>query len=342
MKQFRIGLSADLSNQKGSFSWGDIGIEMLAPLSWEFLTKHEPNFTPEMVAGYDGIAFSGPGVVPGSFGTAEDSPLIISRLGVGYDNIDLAECTRAGVVLTITPDGSKKPVATAALTLVLATMHRLHAKQNLARSHSWDQRLTNGLGSGLNGKTVGTIGFGNIGTEFFRLIAPFDCTRLSFDPWKTQIDADPHKVTLVSLEELLERSDVVVVLATLTPETHYLINSANIGLMKASAVLVNISRGAIVDEVALISALERGVIAGAGLDVFETEPPKKSNSLLSMENVVATPHNIAWTDELALGMGVSALGAIKKMSNGEIPQFVVNQEVLDTPQFLSKFDRYKK
>jgi len=342
LKQFRIGLSADLADRCGGFSWGDISIETLAPLPWEFLSNENPNFTPELVAGFDGIAFGAPGVVSGSFATPEDSPLIIARLGVGYDNIDLNECTRAGVALTITPDGSKKPVATAALTLVLAAMHRLHAKQNLARSHLWDQRLTNGLGSGINGKTVGTIGFGNIGTEFFRLIAPFDCTRLSFDPWKVQTDANPHQVTLVPLEELLQRCDVVVILATLTPETYHLINANNIKLMKPNSVLVNISRGPIVDEVALIAALGSGAIAGAGLDVYETEPPEKSNALLSMDNVVSTPHNLAWTDELARGMGMSALGAVKNVSNGEIPQFVVNREVLDTPQFLMKFERYRK
>ena len=342
MKQFRIGLSADISDQSGGFSWGDISIETLSPLPWEFLAREEPNFTPDLVVGFDAIAFGAPGVVPGSFATPEESPLIIARLGVGYDNIDLAECTRAGVAVTITPDGSKKPVATAALTLVLATMHRLHAKQNLAQFHLWDQRLTDGLGSGLNGKSVGTIGFGNIGTEFFRLITPFDCERFAYDPWKIQSDADPHEVTLVSLEELLQWCDVIVILATLTPQTHHLINAENIKLMKSNAILVNISRGPIVDEAALITALESGAIAGAGLDVFEAEPPAKNNSLLSMDNVIATPHNIAWTDELARGMGLSALGAIKNICNSEIPQFIVNREVLDTPQFLTKFARYKK
>ena len=337
---FSVGLSADLSDKNGGFSWGTIAIETLDPLSWNFLADPGKNFTPESVAGYHGIAFAGPGVVPGSFGTAAESPLIIARFGVGYDNIDRAECTRAGVALTITPDGSKRPVATAALTMMLATMHRLAAKERLAQTHNWSARLSNGLGTGLNGKTVGTIGFGNIGSEFFRLIAPFDCVRLSFDPWKTQADADPHNVTLVSLEELLQRCDVVVVLATLTPETHHMINASKLSLMKKSAYLINVSRGPIVDESALISALTTGVIAGAGLDVFESEPPATDNPLLSMENVVVTPHNIAWTDELALGMGKSAFGSIKAISEGKIPQFVVNRDVLDTPQFLNKLEPF--
>jgi D-3-phosphoglycerate dehydrogenase len=338
---FNVGLSADLSNGKGGFSWGEIAIDTLKPLPWEFISDPGKNFTPESVAGYQGIGFAGPGVIAGSFSTPEESPLILARFGVGYDNVDLAECTRAGVALTITPDGSKKPVATAALTMVLATMHRLQAKERLAHNSLWDQRLSNGLGSGLNGKTVGTIGLGNIGTEFFRLLAPFDCTRLSFDPWKKQSEADEHNVILVALEELMQRCDVIVVLATLTPETHHMIDATKIALMKSTAFLINVSRGPIIDEAALISALERNLLAGAGLDVFESEPPAAGNPLLTMENVVTTPHNIAWTDELALGMGQSALGSIKSMSQGVIPQYVVNRDVLTAPHFLAKLERFK-
>jgi len=104
---FNVGLSADLSNNRGGFSWGDIAIETLKPLKWSFLSDPGKNFTPESVDGFHGIGFAGPGVIPGSFGSPSESPLIIARFGVGYDNIDLVECTRAGVALTITPDGSK-------------------------------------------------------------------------------------------------------------------------------------------------------------------------------------------------------------------------------------------
>ena len=131
-------------------------------------------------------------------------------------------------------------------------------------------------------------------------------------------------------------------MATLTPDTHHLINAEKIAQMKPSAFLINVSRGPIVDEAALIAALQNKKIAGAGLDVFEAEPPQANNPLLSMENVVVTPHNIAWTDELAWGMGTSSLGSIKSISRGEIPQFVVNKEVLENPQFLAKLERFKK
>jgi phosphoglycerate dehydrogenase-like enzyme len=336
---FRVGLSSDLDNGSGGFSWGEIAIDTLAPLKWEFLKPTGKNFTPESVAGFHAVAFAGPGVTPDSFGSPSDSPLVISRFGVGYDNIDLAACTKAGVALTITPDGSKKPVATAALTLVLSTLHRLHSKMILAENNQWDKRMS--LGQGLNGKTVATIGLGNIGTEFFRLIAPFDCKRISYDPWKTQDEASKHDVTLMGLDELLAAADVVVVLATLSPETHHLINRQRLSLMKSSAVLINISRGPIVEEEALIEALQKGKIAGAGLDVFESEPPTSDNPLLKLENVIATPHNIGWTDELALGMGTSAFKAITAISKGNVPEFVVNKDVLETAQFKNKLDQWR-
>ena len=337
---FRVGLSSDLDNGKGGFSWGEIAIDTLAPLQWEFLKPAGTNFTPEIFAGFHGVAFAGPGVNADSFGAPEESPLVISRFGVGYDNIDLAACTKAGTALTITPDGSKKPVATAALMMVLSTMHRVVAKDALARAHGWDKRLA-GLGQGLNGKTVATIGLGNIATEFFRLLAPFDCKRISFDPWKRQEEADLHDVTLVDLDTVMSTADVVVVMAVLTPETKHMINASNLSKMKSNAILVNMSRGPIVDEQALIAALQSGQIAGAGLDVFETEPPAKDNPLFTMENVIVTPHNIAWTDELAYGMGRSAFASITAISKGQIPQFVVNKDVLETPQFLKKLEQFR-
>lgn len=337
---FTVGLSSDLSDGRDGFSWGKIAIETLEPLEWKFLPKAEKNFRPETFDGVDAVAFAGPGVDADSFASAEESPLIIARFGVGYDNIDLDACTRAGTALTITPDGSQKPVATAALTMLLSTMHRISAKDHLARRHGWGERLS-GLGSGLNGKTIGTIGLGNIATEFFRLLAPFDTRRIAYDPWKTQAEADLHNVTLVDLDTLMRESDAVVVLAVLTPDTFHLIDAAKFDVMKRTAYFINVSRGPIVDEKALIEALVAKKIAGAGLDVFETEPPAQDNPLFAMENVVVTPHNLAWTDELALGMGRSAFTAIKAISEGKVPQYVVNKAVLETQAFKEKLERWR-
>jgi len=337
---FKVGLSSDLAGKDSQFSWGEISVETLNPLPWEFLPEAGKNFRPDTFQGVQAVAFAGPGVDADSFAAPEESPLILARFGVGYDNIDLDSCTRAGTVLTITPDGSQKPVATAALTLLLSTMHNLVAKDHLARRHGWSERLQ-GLGRGLNGKTIATIGLGNTATELFRLLTPFDVKRISYDPWKTQAEADLHNVRLVDLDELFSQADAVVVMAILTPETEHLVSAQRFNQMKQSAVLINISRGPIVDEQALIDALTSHTIAAAGLDVFETEPPALDNPLFALPNVTLAPHNIAWTDELALGMGKSAFSSIKSMSKGEIPSYVVNKAVLDTPQFKVKIEKYR-
>ncbi len=336
---FKVGLSSDLAGANSGFSWGDISIGTLDPLPWEFLPQAEKNFRPEIFQGVQAVAFAGPGVDADSFASPTDSPLILARFGVGYDNIDLESCTRAGTILTITPDGSQKPVATAALTLLLSTMHNLVAKDHLARRHGWTERM-DGLGRGLNGKTIATIGLGNIATEFFRLLSPFEIKRISFDPFKTQAEADIHNVQLVDLDQLFQQADAIVVMANLTPETKHLVNEQRFSQMKESAILINVSRGPIVDEKALIQALKSKQIAGAGLDVFEQEPPARDNPLFTFSNVTLAPHNIAWTDELAFGMGRSAFSAIKSISQGAIPQFVVNKDVLTTPQFKAKLEKY--
>jgi D-3-phosphoglycerate dehydrogenase len=337
---FNIGLTSDLSDGAGGFSWGNVAIETLSPLSWKFLNNSGAVMKSEDLEGLDAIAFAGVGVDKNSFGLPQDSPLIIARFGVGYDNIDLEACTKAGVALTITPDGSKKPVATAALALMLATMFRLVAKDKQARSFDWTNRI-NGLGQGVNGKTVGTIGLGNVASEFFRLLAPFDCKRLAFDPWKKSEEAKDLGVELVDLKVLLESCDVVIVTAALTQDTHHMLSTNQFKLMKNSAILINISRGPIVDEAALVHALQNKEIAAAGLDVFEVEPIDKANPLMEMDNVIVTPHNLAWTDELALGMGKSAFSSIKAISRGDIPTFVVNKDVLDTAAFKEKLAKFK-
>jgi phosphoglycerate dehydrogenase-like enzyme len=337
---FSVGLTSDLSDGAGGFSWGNVAIETLSPLPWKFLNNSGPVMKSDDVKGFDAIAFAGVGVDKNSFGSPQDSPLIIARFGVGYDNIDLEACTKAGVALTITPDGSKKPVATAALALMLATMFRLVAKDKQARSFDWTNRI-NGLGQGVNGKTVGTVGLGNVASEFFRLLAPFDCKRLAFDPWKKSEEAKDLGVQLVDLNVLLESCDVVIVTAALTQDTHHMISTNQFKLMKNSAILINISRGPIVDEAALVHALQSKEIAAAGLDVFEVEPIDKANPLMEMDNVIVTPHNLAWTDELALGMGKSAFSSIKAISRGDIPTFVVNKDVLDTAAFKEKLAKFK-
>jgi D-3-phosphoglycerate dehydrogenase len=201
---------------------------------------------------------------------------IIARHGVGYDSVDVGAMTRAGILVTNTPNAVRRPVATMAVTFILALAQKLLIKDRLTRAGRWHER-TDHMGQGLTGKVLGVIGVGSIGLETLRMIAPFQMTLLAADPYAEQGKLDAVGASLVSLEELLARSDFVLITCLLNAETRYLINAARLAQMKRSAYLINVARGPIVEEAALIAALREGTIAGAGLDVFENEPVDPGN-----------------------------------------------------------------
>jgi phosphoglycerate dehydrogenase-like enzyme len=181
------------------------------------------------------------------------------------------------------------------------------------------------------------VGVGNIGAEVLRLLRVFDPARLlAYDPYATpQQWPGPH-VERVDLDTLLRESDLVTINCPLTPETYRLVGGRELALMKPTAVLVNTSRGAVIDQAALIKALQAGSIAGAGLDVFEEEPIAPDHPLASMENVILAPHAIAWTEELIRDNGIGACENVLSVLRGELPGNVVNCEVLRCPGFRAK------
>ena len=164
-------------------------------------------------------------------------------------------------------------------------------------------------GIGLTGKTLASIGLGNIATDLFRVMRPLDMRFIAHDPYADAARAIELGVELVSLDEVFARADILSVNCPLTNETHHIVNAAHIALMKPTAYFVNTSRGAIVDQTALIDALRGKRIAGAALDVFEEEPLPQSSPLLGLDNVILTPHSLCWTDELYSGCGKEAVGA---------------------------------
>jgi len=183
---------------------------------------------------------------------------------------------------------------------------------------------------------VGTIGFGNVAVELFGLLSPFATENYAADPHRSAQDTSAHGVTLVGLDELLRTCDIVVITAALTPGTHGLIDRERLGLMRPDAVLINVARGPIIDTGALAEALASGRIAGAGLDVFDPEPLPAGHPLLGLPNVVLSPHALAWTDEMALGNGRSAIGAILAVERGERPAHLANPAVLDHERFRAE------
>ena len=343
MNQFRVGFSADFCDQQGQPVFPDLGLSLLEGIprvSHEFVAEYRDEYSPHQLADYDVVISLKPKVTAQSL-HGVSRLCAIGRCGVGYDNIDLEACTEQGIAVFITPAGVVRPVAESIVLFVLALSHNLLRKDRLVRRGLWAESARP-LGREPRQRIFGTIGLGNIASEAIRLLRAFDIGRfLAFDPYITPDRAVQHGVEAVSLEELLRLSDYVLVNCPLTPQTRGLLGKPQFALMKPDAKLINTARGPIVDESALIEALQTGRIGGAALDVFEKEPLSPDSPLATMENVILTSHSIAWTEELFRDMGrIDCQGALA-VYRGEAPDHVVNPRVLSHPAFLQKLAGYK-
>jgi len=216
----------------------------------------------------------------------------------------------------------RRPVAVAALTFVLALAGRLITKDKLTREGLWHQR-TSHMGLGLTTRTLGVIGAGGIGQELLALAKPFGWRMLASDPHVATSRIEALGADHVSTETLLSQSDFVVCSLILNAQTRHFINTQRLALMKKQAYLINMARGPVIDEVALIHALQSGSLAGAALDVFEQEPVAHDNPLLNMENVLLTPHSLCWTDECFDHIAREGLGCVVSFANGRMPLSIV-------------------
>jgi len=341
--KFHVGFSADFCGDDGRPAYPDIGLSLLdgvPGVSHQFLPEYRAEYVPSQLVDYDVLISLKPKVTAQSL-EGISRLCAIGRCGVGYDNVDLKACTEHGIAVYITPGGVVRPVAESILLLVLALSHRLLIKDRQVRQGHWAES-TRVLGREPRDRVVGTIGMGNIATEAIRLLRTLGVRRfLAFDPYTSAERAAELAVELVSLDELLRTSDYVLVNCPLTQETRGLLGKTQFALMKSDAVLINTARGPIVDESALIQALQSNQIAGAALDVFEKEPLSTDSPLIAMENVILTSHSICWTEELFRDMGrIDCQGALA-IYHGEIPEHVVNPQVLDNPLFLEKLARFK-
>jgi D-3-phosphoglycerate dehydrogenase len=332
-RTFRVGLTRDFLKPDGTPAYGDVGLGGLgeAPgIEHEYLPDDTRELTAEQIRGYDALVVLAPRVTAATVAGA-DRLAIVARFGVGYDTVDVAACSQAGVLVTITPDGVRRPVATSALTFLLALSHRLLIKDRLTRAGRWSDK-GDYMGTGLTGRTFGLVGLGNIGREVFALARPLGMRHLAFDPYATPDSASSVGAELVDLETLLRTSDFVSICCALTPETYHLIDAERLKLMKPTAYLINVARGPIVDQGALTVALRDNWIQGAAIDVFEQEPVDPHEEILGFDNVIATPHGICWTDECFRGNGQSACESVLDVAAGRVPRYVVNRAALEHPR----------
>jgi phosphoglycerate dehydrogenase-like enzyme len=332
--KLRVGITRDILDSRGEPAFGREALAVLdaaSDLEWEYLPEVVPELTADHAARYDGI-YVNTVRTPASAVARSDCRLrVVARHGVGYDSVDVPAMTRAGVVVTNTPMPMPRPVATIALTFILALAGKLMLKDRLTRSNRWHERMDN-MGMGLTGRTLGVIGAGRIGKELLRMARTFDLKLLANDPYVNGVELGYVGARKVDLPTLLRESDFVVTIPLLTEETRHLIGAREFEQMKPTAYFINVSRGPVVDERALIDALMTRRIAGAALDVFEQEPVARDNPLLAMDNVIVTPHSLCWTDECFHNMAITGLASIVDALSGRVPEFVVNREVLEHPR----------
>jgi phosphoglycerate dehydrogenase-like enzyme len=325
---FRVGITRDTLRADGTSIFDQRALQIFddAKLSWEFIADNVKELTAAHGAQYDALCVLNPKVPAAVVSGADRRVKIVARMGVGYDSVDVKACTENGVLLTNTPDGVRRPVATSILALILALSHKLATKDRLTRTGRWSE-TTDHMGVGLTGRTVGSIGVGNIGGELFRLLAPLDMQHVAYDPYAKPEDAATLRVRLTDKDTVFRESDFVCVNTPLTPETRGFIGAREFSLMKPTAFFINTARGPIVDEKALYAALAGKRIAGAALDVFEVEPVAQGNPLLELDNVIVTPHSICWTDEFFRNNAESAFRSVVAVATGHTPTFVVNRDV---------------
>jgi phosphoglycerate dehydrogenase-like enzyme len=330
---FKVGVTSDILDARGEPVFGREPLEALQVpgLEWQWLPKGIREITAEHAATYDALYVNSPRV-PAAAVAGKDLRLkLISRHGVGYDSVDVAAMSAAGVLVCNTPNAVPRPVATMALTFVLALAQKLFAKDRMTRAGRWNDRVEH-MGMGLTGRTLGVVGAGRIGKELLRMAKAFDLKLLAADPYAEELELAYIGARKVPLEELMAAADFVVVTALLNEETRHLVNARQLARMKPTAYLINVARGPVVDEKALYAALAAGTIAGAGLDVFEEEPTPASNPILKLDNVIVTPHALCWTDELFGNIARTAVGAVLAVHAGRRPQFVVDAAALSHPR----------
>lgn len=252
---------------------------------------------------------------------------IIAKHGSGLDNVDIEAASDHGIVVCNTPGANARSVAEHAVALLFAVRRSLRTADRHVRSGGWERDAF--TGHELTGDTLGLFGFGAIGRETAALADGMGQTVLVYDPYVADDDV-PSRVSRVGdLSELFAASDAVSIHTPLTPETRGAVSTQELAALGERGILINTSRGAIVDEEALVEALEAGTVSGAGLDTFETEPPGENHPLYDRAEVLLTPHVGGVTDEALARMSQRAAANVRAVYEGKLPASTVNRAELE-------------
>ena len=259
---------------------------------------------------------------------------VVARYGVGVDSIDLRAATDLGIIIANVPDYCIDEVASHAVAMMLTLTRKTAFFDRKVKSSQWDFRQGTPIHR-IQGKTLGLIGCGKIGFEVAKQISAFGVKVMAFDPY---IQRTGEKIELTDLETVLRKSDFISIHCPLNDSTQHLIGEQEFQKMERKPLLINTSRGPIVNEKALIQALEEGRISGAGLDVLETEPPDSKNPMLKMENVIFSPHVGFYSEESISELKRRTARNVSDVLRGRWPGSVVNQGVMGKTRATISFD----
>ena len=266
--------------------------------------------------------------IPASVINAGKQLKVIARHGVGYDNIDVKAATARKIPVCITPRANALSVAEHVLAFMLAWAKRIVPYDAATRKNDWDVRNSYGAFD-LDGKTIGILGMGRIGMLVCQKAkAAFNMEVLAYDPLVPREAMEKAGARVATIPEILTAADFVTLHVPSNPETKGMIGEAQLKMMKRSAFLINCARGPVVDEAALVKALKDGTIAGAGLDVFDPEPPTADNPLFGLPNVLLSPHSAGLTVECVIRMATHAAQAIVDVLEGRRPEGIINPEAV--------------
>ncbi|WP_314065985.1 D-isomer specific 2-hydroxyacid dehydrogenase family protein [uncultured Vagococcus sp.] len=278
----------------------------------------------ERLQGYNIIIASVTPFFTQEFFDYKDELRLISRHGIGYNNIDLEAAKKHQTIVSIIPAlVERDAVAENNVTNLMAILRRTAEANQSVRDDNWEERAQF-VGRTLFNKTVGVIGVGNTGSGVVEIVRNgFRCEVLAYDPYKSALHIQSYGAKKVTLDELLETSDVICLCANLTESNYHMISHNEIAKMKDHVYITNSARGALVDEEAIVTGLKNGKIAGFATDVLEEEPGRKDHPYLSMENVVMTPHTSAYTMECLADMGEKCVQDVEDMVKGQLPERAV-------------------
>lgn len=334
MARFRLGLSAALFGANGAPCFNPEILDQILEhdgIETTIMEAGKTHITAEDAARFDAIYVMLENVQASDIAPV-DAPYegrlrLVARHGVGFDSVDVAGMTRLGIMVTNTPDAVRRPVATMAITMMLAVNHRLIEKHNLTRAGRWAENA-DFMGTGLTGKVLGVLGAGSIGMEILRMAAPFDFQLAACDPNQSAEALSKVGARKLEIEALFSQSDIIIIATALNAHTYHLVDAEKLALMKPDAIVINVARGPVVNEPDLIAALQKGRLRAAGLDVFEQEPVQPDNPLLAMDNVITTSHSLCWTDECFDNIARDGLGSVLSFVAHTPPRYIVDTDVL--------------